>query len=305
MKALLETTPIFFQRSPKGARLKSIELYWELAKPRILAMVLVTTALGFFLGARRVDSVLHFCLTLFGVGCATGGAAMLNNFLERDLDAKMVRTRGRALPAGLIEPQRALALGVGLVLFGAVLLAWKVNLLTGFLVLLAGFLYVLVYTPLKRITWLNTSFGAIPGAIPPMVGWVAATGRLDAGAWVLFAILFAWQHPHFYAIAWMFREDYRAAGFAMLPVVEPSGKRMFRQTMASSIVLLAVSLLPTIVGITGMLYLCGALVSGALVLAAALRFACGRDVADARRLLRATILYLPTLLLLIALDVSI
>ena len=282
--------------------MKNIGLYWELAKPRILLMVLVTTSLGFFLGARGIDSVLHLCLTLLGVGCATGGAAMLNNYLERDLDAKMVRTRGRALPAGLVEPHRALTFGVGLVLFGVLLLAWKVNLLTGFLVLMAGFLYVLVYTPLKRITWLNTSFGAIPGAIPPMAGWVAATGRLDPGAWVLFAILFAWQHPHFYAIAWIFREDYRAAGFKMLPVVEPSGKRMFRQTIVFSILLLAVSLLPTVVGVTGKPYFCGALLGGVFILLVAIRFARERELADARRLLKATILYLPALLLLITLD---
>jgi len=282
--------------------MKNIGLYWELAKPRILLMVLVTTSLGFFLGARGIDSVLHLCLTLLGVGCATGGAAMLNNYLERDLDGKMVRTRGRALPAGLVEPHRALTLGVGLVLFGVLLLAWKVNLLTGFLVLLAGFLYVLVYTPLKRITWLNTSFGAIPGAIPPMAGWVAATDRLDPGAWVLFAILFAWQHPHFYAIAWIFREDYRAAGFKMLPVVEPSGKRMFRQTIVFSILLLAVSLLPTIVGVTGKSYFCGALLGGVFILLVAIRFAREREMVDARRLLKATILYLPALLLLITLD---
>src|SRR6266404_5779895 len=284
--------------------MKNIGLYWELAKPRILLMVLVTTSLGFFLGARGVDSVLHLCLTLLGVGCATGGAAMLNNYLERDLDAKMVRTRGRALPAGLIEPHRVLTLGVGLVLCGVLLLAWKVNLLTGFMVLLAGFLYVLVYTPLKRITWLNTSFGAIPGAIPPMAGWVAATGQLDPGAWVLFAILFAWQHPHFYVIAWIFRDDYRKAGFKMLPVVEPSGKRMFRQTIVFSILLLAVSLLPTVVGVTGKPYFCGALLGGVFIILVAIRFARERELADARRLLKATILYLPALLLLITLDAA-
>src|SRR5712671_2645972 len=260
--------------------LNRIRLYLELTKPRILIMVLVTTTLGFLLGGTSRDSVALLFFTLLGVGSATGGAAMLNNYLERDLDAKMVRTRGRALPAGLIEPHRLLTLGVGLVLFGVLLLAWKVNLLTGFLVLMAAFLYVLVYTPLKRITWLNTSFGAIPGAIPPMAGWVAATGQLDAGAWVLFAILFVWQHPHFYAIAWIFREDYRAAGFKMLPVVEPSGKRMFRQTIVFSILLLVVSLLPTLVGVTGRPYLCGALLSGVLMLVVALRFARERELAD-------------------------
>jgi heme o synthase len=192
--------------------MNKLHRYLELAKPRILAMVLVTTTLGFFLGGRGMHPLPLFLLTLLGVGCATGGAAMLNNYFERNSDAKMNRTRGRALPAGLIEPARALPGGVGLVLFGVLLLVWAVNLLTGFLVLLAAFLYVLVYTPMKKITWLNTTFGAIPGALPPMAGWAAATGRIDPGAWVLFAILFVWQHPHFFAIAWMYRDDYKAAG---------------------------------------------------------------------------------------------
>ena len=227
---------------------------------------------------------------------------MLNNYLERHTDAKMSRTRGRALPAGLIEPARALIGGVGLVLSGVLLLVWAVNLLTGFLVLLAAFLYVLVYTPLKRVTWLNTTFGAIPGAIPPMAGWVAATGRIDPGAWVLFAILFAWQHPHFFAIAWMFRDDYRAAGFKMLPVVEPTGKRTFRQTLGFSVLLIGVSLLPTVIGIAGWFYFYGALLIGLGVLVVAVGFARKHGMVDARRLLKATVLYLPLLLLLIFLD---
>ena len=214
----------------------------------------------------------------------------------------MARTRSRALPAGLIEPHKALTAGVGLVLFGVLLLTCAVNLLTGFLVLLAAFLYVLVYTPLKRLTWLNTSFGAIPGALPPMAGWAAATGTIDSGAWVLFAILFAWQHPHFFAIAWIFRDDYRLASFKMLPVVEPSGKRMFRQAIAFSFLLLGVSLLPTVIGMTGRFYFCGALLMGILVLAAALRFARNHNPPDARRLLKASVFYLPLLLLLILFD---
>src|SRR5499425_3159642 len=231
-----------------------VRLYLELTKPRILAMVLVTTTLGSLLGSGNHGSFALLILTLLGVGGATGGAAVLNNYLERDFDAKMARTRERALPAGLIEPLRALSFGVGLVLAGVLLLAIEVNLLAGFLVLLAAFLYVLVYTPLKRITWWNTTFGAIPGAIPPMVGWAAATGHVGPGAWVLFAILFAWQHPHFFAIAWMFRDDYRAAGFRMLPVIEPSGLKTVRLTVGFSLVLVGVSLLPTLLGITGWLY---------------------------------------------------
>ena len=227
-------------------------LYLELAKCRILSMVLVTTTLGFFLGGNGVHPLRRFILALMGVGCATGGASILNNYLERNFDARMKRTCNRALPAGLIEPAKALIVGVSLVLSGVFLLVLAANLLTAFLVLLAAFLYVLVYTPLKRVTWLSTTFGAIPGAIPPMAGWAAATGRLDAGAWALFAILFAWQHPHFFAIAWMFRDDYRAAGFKMLPVIEPTGFRTVRLTLGFSLLLLAVSLIPTLYGHGGM-----------------------------------------------------
>jgi protoheme IX farnesyltransferase len=214
----------------------------------------------------------------------------------------MVRTRGRALPAGLIEPFRALMFGVSLVLLGVLLLVWSSNLLAGFLVLLAAFLYVLVYTPLKRITWLNTTFGAIPGAIPPMAGWAAATGHVGPGAWALFAILFAWQHPHFFAIAWMYRDDYRAAGFKMLPAIEPSGLNTVRLTVGFSLVLLGVSLLPTLLGMTGLLYLSAMLLLGLLMLIVALSFARDRSVDNARRLLRSSILYLPLLLLFIMVD---
>jgi protoheme IX farnesyltransferase len=279
-----------------------MRVYFELTKPRILAMVLVTTTLGFFLGGAGHLSFALLLLTLLGVGGATGGAAVLNNYLERDFDAKMVRTRGRALPAGLVEPGRALTFGVGLVVAGVLLLACAVNLLSGFLVLLAAFLYVLVYTPLKRITWWNTTFGAIPGAIPPMAGWAAATGHIGPGAWALFAILFAWQHPHFFAIAWMFQEDYRAAGFKMLPVIEPTGQKTVRLTIGFSLVLLGVSLFPTLIGMAGWPYFFGTLLIGLLMLLGALGFARDRTVGNARRLLKSSILYLPLLLLVIVVD---
>ena len=227
---------------------------------------------------------------------------MLNNYIERASDRKMNRTRGRALAAGLIEPSRALVGGIAMVLFGTFLLVGTVNLLTGFLVLLAAFLYVLVYTPLKKITWLNTTIGAIPGAIPPLAGWAAGTGRVGPEAWVLFAILFAWQHPHFFAIAWIFRDDYRAAGFKMLPVVEPSGERTFFQAVAFSMVLIVVSLMPSVMGVTGWFYAGGALLIGLVMLEAADCFARRQGVADARRLLKISVLYLPMLLILIFLD---
>jgi protoheme IX farnesyltransferase len=279
-----------------------VRVYLELTKPRILVMVLVTTTLGFLLGGGSRGPLALLFLTLMGVGSATGGAAVLNNYLERDFDAKMVRTRKRALPAGLIEPLRALAFGVGLVLSGVLLLVWAANLLAAFLVLLAAFLYVLVYTPLKRITWWNTTFGAIPGAIPPMAGWAAASGHIGPGAWALFAILFAWQHPHFFAIAWMFRDDYRAGGFKMLPVIEPSGQRTVRLSVGFSLVLIAVSVVPTLIGMAGWLYFSGTLLIGLLMLIVALSFARDRSVGNARRLLKASVLYLPLLLLFIFLD---
>ena len=286
----------------KGDRFIPLRRYVEQTKPRILLMVLVTTTFGFLLGGGRHGSVALLLFTLMGVGGATGGAAALNNYLERDFDAKMARTRGRALPAGLIEPFRALMFGVSLVLFGVLLLVWAANLLTGFLVLLAAFLYVLVYTPLKRITWWNTTLGAIPGAIPPMAGWAAATGHVGAGAWALFAILFAWQHPHFFAIAWIFRDDYRAAGFKMLPSIEPSGDRTVRLTIGFSLVLLGVSLVPTLIGMAGWTYFFGTFLIGLLMLTAALGFAHDRSAGNARRLLKVSVLYLPLLLGFILLD---
>jgi protoheme IX farnesyltransferase len=282
--------------------MKNLSAYIELTKPRILSMVLVTTTIGYFLAAKGIHPLGTLFLTLLGVGCATGGSAALNNYLERDVDSKMGRTRDRALPAGLIQPANALAFGISLVLLGLFILVCAVNLLTGFLVLLAAFLYVLVYTPMKRLTWLNTTFGAIPGAIPPLCGWAAATGRLDTGAWVLFLILFAWQHPHFYAIAWMFKDDYRDAGFKMLPVVDPSGVSTFRQTILFAVLLLGVSVLPTMIGMTGKVYCIGALIMGLALLAVGVWFTRSKSFLDARRLLKASVIYLPLLLLLIIID---
>jgi len=281
---------------------KQIGAYVELAKPRILAMVLVTTTIGFFLAAKGVHPLPTLLLTLLGVGCATGGAAALNNYLDRDVDGRMVRTRDRALPAKRITPSNALAFGIGLVLTGLAVLVWTVNLLTGFLVLLAAFLYVLVYTPMKRLTWLNTTFGAIPGAIPPLCGWAAATDRLNPGAWVLFLILFAWQHPHFYAIAWMFKDDYRNAGLKMLPVVDPTGASTFRQTLLFAALLMGVSMLPTVLGMTGKIYCAGALLMGLALLAVGALLARTKSFLAARRLLKASVVYLPLLLVLIIVD---
>ncbi|MBX7142973.1 MAG: heme o synthase [Oligoflexia bacterium] len=282
----------------------NLSAYLSLCKPRIVTLVLVTHALGYFLGGKGIASYETLFCALFGTGLACAGAGALNCYLERDVDALMKRTMKRPLPSGVISPIDALTFGVLLVLFGTVFLVWQVNLLTGFLALLTAFLYTHVYTPLKRITWLNTLVGAIPGALPPMGGWSAATGEVSLGAWILFLILFLWQHPHFYAIAWMFRDDYARAGIKMLPCVEPDGASTFRQVLLCSALLIPASLLPTIIGMSGYVYLCGALVLGLVMMKVALMASQSRSIADARSLLRASVVYLPILLVLIVADAS-
>ncbi len=283
---------------------RTIAAYIELTKPRILLLVLVTAAIGFFLGGHGIRSYSALFLTLIGTSLCCAGAAALNHYIERDVDVKMHRTKLRPIPSGVILPAEALGFGILLVILGTVLLVWKVNVLTGFLALLTAFLYALVYTPLKRITWLNTFVGAIPGAIPPMGGWAAATGTLDWGAWILFAILFVWQHPHFYSIAWMYREDYERGGFKMLPVVEPDGISTFRQIVIYSVLLIPISLLPTLIGMSGPIYFWGTLIMGLGVLTLGITLSKTHTLLDARRLLRATIVYLPILLVLIVTDVG-
>lgn len=267
-------------------------------------MVLVMSAAGFFLGAKGLQPLDTFIIMLLGTALSSGGAAVLNNYIERDADIMMHRTKTRPLPQGIITPAEALEFGITLVLMGVGLLAWQVNLLTGFLSLLTVFLYVLVYTPLKKVTWWNTVVGAIPGALPPMGGWTAATGNLDAGAWILFLILFVWQHPHFYAIAWMYKDDYKRGGFKMLPVVEPDGLSTFRQVIAFSIVLLPVSLLPTFYGMAGQFYAWGISLLGLVMLAIGINLYRSHSVQDAKKLLRASVIYLPLFFALILGDRS-
>lgn len=281
--------------------------YIALTKPRILLLVVITTVMGYFLGCRflgtgGVSSYLRLFCTVLGTSLCCAGSSVLNQYLERDVDLRMKRTCRRPLPAGDVSPGNALGFGIVLVLAGTTFLVAEVNLLTGFLALLTVFLYVLVYTPLKRTTWLNTFIGAIPGALPPMGGWAAATGSLDAGAWVLFAIMFLWQHPHFYAIAWMYKEDYRRGGFKMLPVVEPDGRSTFRQVILYSVLLIPASLLPTFIGMSGQVYLAGAVLLGIGFLGAGVVVSRTRTVQDARRLLKASVIYLPLLLGLIVAD---
>lgn len=277
----------------------------ELTKPRIATMVLVTAAFGFFLGTRGKASavdLLLLCLTLLGTGLASAGSATLNNVIERKSDALMLRTRNRVLPSGRMSPVLAGVFGVCLAVVGTSLLYVYVNALSASLVAVAVLSYSFIYTPLKRLTWLNTSIGAVPGAIPPMIGWAAATGELGLGAWVLFGILFAWQHPHFYSIAWMYREDYARAGLKMLPSLEPDGKRTFVQVIGFSILLILVSLLPRQFDLAGWIYASGAALLGLWFFSVALRMTREKSLASAKSLLRASIIYLPALFVLIVLD---
>lgn len=278
--------------------------FLELTKPRILTLVLITTALGYFLGLGAFAGLGRFCILLAGVAMVCGGSAVLNHYLERDADAKMERTKDRPLPTGLIIPQEALSFGIILCLGGVFLLWWKINLLTAFLGLLTAFLYVLVYTPMKKLSWLNTTIGSIPGALPPVGGWTAATGEISLGAGVLFLILFAWQHPHFYSIAWMCREDYARGGFQMLPNIPNGPRRTIRQIIGYSFFLIGCSLLPAVIGLSGQVYAAGALILGIYLLEKGYVFAKHRSVLEARNLLRASVIYLPALFLLILFDFS-
>jgi protoheme IX farnesyltransferase len=276
--------------------------YLILTKVRITALVLVTTAAGFLLASSaRLDSAL-LAWTLLGTGLAASGAAALNQFLEREADARMRRTAGRPIPAGRMTPARGLAVGIGLSVVGVAILVAFVNLLTGFLALATVLLYVGVYTPLKRMTPLNTIIGAVPGAIPPVMGWTAVTGEAGLPAWVLFAILFLWQLPHFLAIAWIFRDDYRLGGFPMLPVLDPDGEATGRQVALYCAALVPVSLIPTFLGLAGPIYFFGALLLGLAFLGAGLMMAVRRRGKEARRVLLASVTYLPLLLALLVAD---
>ncbi len=293
--------------SARGRR-STFGAYLELTKPRIAGMVLVTAALGYYLnviGSGDFPGWLHFFAAMLGIGLSGGGASALNQYIERDIDARMERTRGRPLPSGQLSPAAALYFGVALVLGGCFVLLWQVNLLAAFLTLQSAFLYVLVYTPMKRLTWWNTSIGAIPGAMPPLIGWAAATGSLGLGGWILFAVLYVWQHPHFFAIAWMYREDYARGGLKMLPVVQPDGRNMFAQVVLYSVVLIPVSLMPWLAALAGWTYFVGAMLLGLLMLGTGIAFAVQRDHAAARRELRASLLYLPGLLVAVIIDAAI
>ena len=267
----------------------------SLARPRVNTLVLVTTGLGYLL-ARRSPEIPVLLWTIVGTGMVAGGAAAFNQVWERDLDARMRRTAQRPLPAGRLDVIPALVFASFLSVGGILQLLLAVNRVSASLAAVSLLLYVLVYTPLKRKTSLATVVGAVPGAIPPMIGWAAGAGALSPGAWVLFAILFLWQMPHFLAIAWLYREDYARAGFPMLPVVEPGGGSTGRQAFLYAATLVPVSIGLAALGLAGRLYFTGALVCGIGFAAAALFFAARRTTAAARWLFFISILYLPALL---------
>ncbi len=267
----------------------------EMAKPEITLMVALTGALGFLLAGGKLLSW-QLVATLVGISLVASGASMLNQYWERESDARMRRTAARPLPAGRIDADLALLAGVVVAVAGLVELSLAVNALTAALgaVALAG--YVFVYTPLKKISSLATVVGAVPGALPPMMGWCAVRGQVDLGAWALFGILFFWQMPHFLAIAWLCREDYARGGFPMLPVVDPDGTWTGRQSVLYGAALVPVSLLPSLLNLTGRIYFAGALALGVAYLGFALAFARQRSTVRARRLMLASLLYLPALL---------
>lgn len=276
--------------------------YLELTKPRILTMVLVTATLGYALPGHGFSPYLTYLWMMIGTGLSSGGAGALNHFLEREVDILMDRTRNRPIPSGVIPASTALIMGLAMSFAGVGMLWWLVNPLTACLSAATIILYAIIYTPLKRISWVNTPVGAIPGAIPPMIGWAAQENQLGPGAWILFTILFLWQHPHFYAIAWMFKEDYARGGFKMLPVVSPDGRSSFRQSWAACLILIPVSLCPTFIKLTGWLYFAGALALGIWFLSACVRWRLTETVIEARRVLRVSVIYLPLLLMLILVD---
>ena len=274
----------------------------ELVKPRLVVMILITTAAGFYLGAQQTVDWLRCLHTLVGAGLTAAGVLGLNQYLERDVDAQMKRTQERPLPGGRMHPLTALLIGSILTGGGMLYLTISVNMLSGFVISLIVVSYLFLYTPLKRKTSLCTLIGAVPGALPPVVGWVAARGSLTGEAWVLFTILFLWQIPHSLAIAYIYREDYANAGFRLLPVIHPDGTSTCRQIVVNCVALLGIGLLPTLYNIAGSVYFFTALLSGVGFLAVGIYLARTRSVKAARYLLYASLLYLPLVFVTMALD---
>jgi protoheme IX farnesyltransferase len=281
-----------------------LSVYLDLFKARLTFLVLLTTLVGFYVGSRGPLDYWLLLHTILGTALVASGASALNQLWERSYDARMRRTQDRPLPSGRLLPHTVLIVGCSASIAGLVYLALSVNPLTSLLGGASLCAYVFVYTPLKRVTWLNTAVGAIPGGLPPLMGWTAARGELSAEGWVLFGILALWQVPHFMAIAWMYRDEYAKAGFKMLPTLDPQGRRTGRQAVLHAWGLLAISVFPFLLKLTGPVYLAGALVLGAAFLVCAIQFSRQLTLSRARQLFFASILYLPLLLGLMVLDKS-
>jgi protoheme IX farnesyltransferase len=285
--------------NPRAEAIAAYDKPWAyvvLTKPDVTFLVVITTVAGFYLGSTGPMEWARLMNTLCGTLLVAGGTAALNQFVERHMDAIMRRTASRPLPLGILQPKEVLLFGVATIIAGTVWLALAVNALAAFIALATSVSYLGAYTPLKTRTTLATAVGAIPGALPPLIGWAAATGTLSARAWILFGILFFWQFPHFMAIAWMYREDYGRAGILMLPVVDRSGDRTFRLIIVTSAILIPVSMLPAVLGMATINYFYGALILGMLLLLVSYWANRVRTNVRAKWLMHATVAHIPLLL---------
>jgi heme o synthase len=276
--------------------------YVALTKPDVTFLVAMTTVAGFYLGSRGTLDWPLMLHTLGGTLLVAAGTAALNQYVEREMDSVMRRTAARPLPSGTLQPREVLIFGVTSIVLGALWLLLAVNWLSALVAVMTSVLYLGLYTPLKTRTTLSTAVGAIPGALPPLIGWAAAHGSLSLGGWVLFGILFFWQFPHFMAIAWMYREDYARAGIQMLPVVDKKGDATFRQIITTSAILVWVSALPSVLGMAGKGYFFGALLLGMLLLQVGLWANRSRTNVRAKWLMHATVAHIPILLAWLVLD---
>ena len=289
------------KRKPSPAK-STLAAFFELTKPRIILLILISTALGYYLGESGMINNLKFIYTMLGTAVLAGAAGTINHCIEKDFDILMDRTKSRPIPAGLISSQTALYFGLVQSIVGFIVLWIFVNKLTAMLGLTTIVLYLFVYTPLKKITWLNTTIGAIPGAMPALGGWAASSNELSPNAWILFAILFLWQHPHFYAIALMCKDDYKKAGFKMLPVIEKENHRTNRQIIWHAFLLIPVSLYFVVTGALGTFYFWGALFLGIIYLLSSIPLLKDSSIKNAKLLLRTSVVYLPLLLIIILID---
>ncbi len=276
--------------------------YLALAKPRVVVMVMAVTVAGFYMGTTGVADWVRLLHLLIGVALSAGGTLALNQYMERDEDALMQRTQSRPLPEGRVQPLEALCFGAVMTIVGLLYLTVMAHVLAGLVTAVTVCTYLFAYTPLKLKTSLCSVVGAVPGALPPVTGWVAASGRFDAAVWVLFAILFLWQLPHSLAIAWLYRDDYARAGFRLLPVIHPDGRSTGRQIIANCLALLGVGLLPTLIGLTGPIYFMAAFIFGLVFLGFGVDAALSRTDEAARRLVLASLVYVPLVFLLMVLD---